>query len=596
MVNTTKSKRFLLKGFFKLLAPYWRKNPLGWILLLSIILLTAGGIYLNTTYNEWFNGFYTAIQDKKLDDFNKGLLFFCVIAVINVLVVSSNAYLKQTLTIHWRHWLSKHYMHNWMKNGNFYRQQFTCVSHDNPDQRIAEDLNEFVVLTFTIILGIASDLAMVATFLKILWDKSSSIVLQLSDISAVLPNFLVNPLSNFIDFNSSITLPNGYLVYFCFAFALIGTVLTFIIGKPLVRLNFRQQRFEADFRYSLVHVRENAESIAMYRGIKIEQLVLADSFSHVVKNYMSLLYRELYLNFFMISYHKIATILPYIIVSPLLFAKAIKLGDLMQIVNCFSFVVNSLTTVMDNFTSLARWKSVIDRLVSFNDSLEDADLLERLEPIYKGKNVQLENIVVKLPNNQVLLNDCNISLQPGDSLTIKGPSGCGKSTLLKTIAGLWPFATGKLIFPENINQKNILFLSQKPYLPIGTLADAICYPYSSSDFSKEEIYNALKIVNLDHLNDKLDINEPWAHILSIGEQQRLAFARVILVKPKLLFLDESSAAIDEPLEQVIFQYLKEILPETITISINHRSSADKFHKYTFNYQENSLSNNEADHE
>ena len=583
-----KPKKFLIRGFFKLLTPYWKKNPLGWVLLISIIAFTAGGIYLNTVYNEWFNGFYSAIQDKNLSSFNQGLLFFCIIAVINVAVVSCNAYLKQALTIHWRHWLSRHYLAIWMKNGNFYRQQFTGTSHDNPDQRIAEDLNEFVVLTFTILLGIASDLAMVATFLKILWDKSQSTILELSDVSAILPDFLVNALSGIINFNTSITLPDGYLVYFCFTFALVGTILTFIIGRPLVRLNFRQQRFEADFRYNLVHVRENAESIAMYRGSKIEQLVLADSFSHVVKNYLSLLYRELYLNFFMISYHRIATVLPYIVVSPLLFAKAIKLGDLMQIVNCFNFVVNSLTTFMDNFTSLARWKSVIDRLVSFRDSLEEAEALEKLEPHLRGRNVELNNLSVRLPNGTTLLDKCNMTLVPGDSITIKGHSGCGKSTMLKAIAGIWPFATGEVVLPEQTSRKDILFLSQKPYLPMGTLADAICYPGDPQDFSREEITSALAEVELSLLTAKLDEVQPWDHILSIGEQQRLAFARVLLLKPKILFLDESSAAIDEPLEMKIFQKIKVALPDSIIIGVNHRSSADKFHKYIFNFTQNTL--------
>ncbi len=599
MANSYKTKpsKFLLQGFFKLLTPYWKKNPLGWVLLISIISLTAGGIYLNTVYNEWFNNFYTAIQDKNLPNFNKGLLFFCVIAAINVIVVSSNAYLKQTLTIHWRHWLSRHYMSIWMKNGNFYRQQFTATSHDNPDQRIAEDLNEFVVLTFTILLGIASDLAMVATFLKILWDKSQSIVLSLSDISAVMPDFLVNALSGIIDFNGSITLPNGYLVYFCFSFALIGTILTFLIGHPLVKLNFKQQRFEADFRYNLVHVRENAENIALYKGVNVEQMLLSDSFSHVVKNFFALLYRELYLNFFMISYHRIATILPYIIVSPLLFAKVIKLGDLMQIVNCFNFVVNSLTTIMDNFTNLARWKSVIDRLVSFRDSLEESESLEKITPKYQGSDVVLKDVTIKLPNGNTLLDKCNLTLKQGDSVTIKGPSGCGKSTLLKTIAGLWPFASGSLVFPENLSIRDILFLSQKPYLPIGTLADAICYPCRSSDFKKDEIIEALKIVDLSHLQNKLLEKQPWEHILSIGEQQRLAFARVFLVKPQILFLDESSAAIDEPLEQRIFSKVMQDLPNSIIIGVNHRSSANKFHKYIFDYKQNALiTNDEVSHE
>ena len=362
---------------------------------------------------------------------------------------------------------------------------------------------------------------------------------------------------------------------------MFGTVITFWIGRPLVRLNFNQQRYEADFRFSLVRMRENAESIALYQGATEEGGYLRQRFLQVVDNFYALMKRQKILGFFTLGFNQTAVIFPVILAAPLYFAKQITLGDLMQTLSAFGIVQGSMSLLVDSYTDLARWKSVVDRLATFEQGLQQAENLPRLQPEKSGNALQLQQVGISQPDGASLMENANWQLTAGDSLLIQGPSGCGKSTLLRTLAGLWPFATGKVNYPADSQS---LFLSQKPYLPLGSLRQAMSYPLT--EVSNAEALKALQAVGLEKVASKLDDVEQWGQILSLGEQQRVAFARILLVKPDVLFLDEATSALDEQSEALLYRLLRQELPQTIIVSVGHRSTLNPFHEKKLLWQEN----------
>lgn len=554
--------KHLWSNFWRLLKPYWVSpaGRKGWLLLLVVLVLMAGSVYLSKRFNEWYNGFYNALQDYNLPGFTDSLVMFCILATIHVVVSVHLSYFQQMLSIHWRQWLTKHVMANWLEKGNYYRLQLTDQQTDNPDQRIAEDINQFVGNTLDLSLGILRDVAMLFTFLMVLWTLSTPL--------------------DFTLLGHAIHLPQGYMVWLALGYAIAGTALTFLIGRPLVRLNFNQQRYEADFRYSLIRLRENAESVALYKGEQEEDKILGLRFGNVVQNYFQLMRRQKKLGFFTLGYNQTAVIFPILVSAPSYFAKAIQLGGVMQILNAFGRVQDSLSTLINNYTALAQWKAVVDRLATFQQGMDHTEQLPSLTPRRDGEGLSLQGVTVRNPQHGALLADGNWQLQAGDSVLIQGPSGCGKSTLLRTLAGLWPYAEGQVTFPA---QGAVLFLSQKPYLPLGTLREALCYPLAPQEDSI--LSPLLAEVGLERLAPRLDDAEPWAQILSVGEQQRVAFARALLVKPALLFMDEASSALDEQSEAHLYGLLKSQLPHSILVSVGHRSTLQPFHNRLLRWQE-----------
>ena len=554
--------KHLWSNFWRLLKPYWVSpaGRKGWLLLLVVLVLMAGSVYLSKRFNEWYNGFYNALQDYNLPGFTDSLVMFCILATIHVVVSVHLSYFQQMLSIHWRQWLTKHIMANWLDKGNYYRLQLTDQQTDNPDQRIAEDINQFVGNTLDLSLGILRDVAMLFTFLMVLWTLSTPL--------------------DFTLLGHAIHLPQGYMVWLALGYAIAGTALTFLIGRPLFRLNFNQQRYEADFRYSLIRLRENAESVALYKGEQEEDKILGLRFGNVVQNYFQLMRRQKKLGFFTLGYNQTAVIFPILVSAPSYFAKAIQLGGVMQILNAFGRVQDSLSTLINNYTALAQWKAVVDRLATFQQGMDHTEQLPSLTPRRDGEGLSLQGVTVRNPQHGALLADGNWQMQAGDSVLIQGPSGCGKSTLLRTLAGLWPYAEGQITFPA---KGAVLFLSQKPYLPLGTLREALCYPLPPQE--DKVLSPLLAEVGLERLAPRLDDAEPWAQILSVGEQQRVAFARALLVKPALLFMDEASSALDESSEAHLYGLLKSQLPHTILVSVGHRSTLQPFHNRLLRWQE-----------
>lgn len=544
-----------IAAFCRILTPYWksRQSLKGWFYLVLIVSLTSGAIYLATAINSWYKRFWDTIQNYDVDGFKHELMIFAILATIHVLVSVYNAYLRSRLAIHWRRCLTGNVMGEWLENSTYYKMQLLDRKTENPDQRIAEDLNAFVTRTISLLLGTATDLAMLVTFGVVLWDLSHSVTLTLWN-------------------DSTITLPDGYMLYLALVYAVAGTLLTFIIGKPLVKLNFRQQRYEADFRFSLIRVRENAESISLYKGEKIEEEILRKRFFNVVGNYVRLIIFEKRLGFFTLGYAQLAVIFPILVAAPMYFAKIITMGSIMQINSAFGRVQDSLSTLVSNFSSWAAFKADVDRLALYFDSMYVSEQVQCLKStLSTDHGVHLYALEVRTPQGQRLCSELSASLSDGDRLLIRGQSGCGKSTLLKTIAGIWPYATGKVELPE----VKTLFLSQRPYLPQGTLREAAAYPDKPETGGLTERY--FEQLGLSHLIEKLDEEDVWSQILSLGEQQRVAMVRALLLKPGLLFLDEASSAMDERSESTSYALIEEVMPKAIVVSVGHRSSLIERH-------------------
>ena len=533
-----------LKIFGRMLKSYWcSKDSLkSWFLLLAIIALTGGSVYIATSINTWYKTFWDVIQQYDLDGFKQQIVVFIILASIHVLVSVYNAYLKSCLAINWRTWLTGKTMDRWLQSDNYYKLQLLDKNTDNPDQRIAEDLNLFVSATIVLILGTATDIAMLFTFGVVLWNLSSAVTITV--------------------WGYQVSLPDGYMCYLALLYAILGTALTFYLGRPLVRLNFRQQRYEADFRFSLIRVRENGESIALYKGDKEEGKYLRHSFADLVANYIKLIVCTKRLGFLTLGYAQTAVIFPILISAPLYFAKIITMGSIMQINSAFGRVQDSLSTLVSNFNSWASWKSVVDRLSLFYMSLEEVERIACLKTPQDRSALEVEKLELKSPRGQLLLEDLNLSLKQGQSLLIRGPSGCGKSTLIKAIAGIWPYADGEVHY---IHDSQALFLSQKPYETEG----------------QTEHY--FKLLGLEHLIPHLDEVDIWSHILSLGEQQRVAVVRALINKPQILFLDEASSAMDELTEKKAYELLRQELPDTIIISVGHRSTLLQQHELVLTY-------------
>ncbi|MGN0902400.1 MAG: ABC transporter ATP-binding protein/permease, partial [Succinivibrio sp.] len=467
---------------------YWtsKDSLFSWFLLSLIIALTSGAIYLAKVFNSWYKSFWDTIQEYNLPGFKYQLMMFAILATIHVVVSVYNSYLRSMLSIRWRQWFTKKVMHDYLDADTYYKMQLEDRKTENPDQRISEDLGNFVSMTISLLLGTASDLAMLGTFGVVLWDLSHAVDMDL--------------------WGWHVHLPDGYMLYLAFAYAFIGTILTFIIGKPLVKLNFRQQRYEADFRFSLIRIRENSESISLYRGQKSEEEILKVSFVEVVKNYVKLIAKEKRLGFFTLGYAQTAVIFPMLIAAPMYFAKVITIGSIMQISSAFGRVQDSLSTVISSFSQWASYKAVVDRLALFFDSMDSSNEIACLKPREQGNSFNTQKVEVTSPSGILLWKDLDLQLPLGSSLLIRGPSGCGKSTLIKTMAGIWPHAKGDICVPEGSKS---LFLSQRPYLPLGTLRQAVYYPDSQRNDSLAEHY--LNLLGLSYLIESLDRTDNWSN-------------------------------------------------------------------------------------
>jgi putative ATP-binding cassette transporter len=550
--------RQVLRDAWAMTHPYWfSEDPwAAWGLLLAVIALNLGTVYINVLLNKWNNTFYDALQAKDYTVFFHQLIRFSWLAGFFIVFTVYQFYLNQMLQIRWRRWLTERYLGGWLTEAAYYRMQLSNGGTDNPDQRVAEDVPEFISSTLNLGIGGMNAVVTLISFVAILWGLSGTLTLA----------------------GSSIRVP-GYLVWVALLYALAGTWLTDWIGRPLVRLNFDQQRYEADFRFNLVRFRENAEGVALYHGEANELRTFRERFGSIVSNWWAIMRQQKRLTWLTAGYGQAAVIFPLIVVAPRFFRGQILLGGLMQTAAAFGQVQDSLSFIVSSYTDIAAWRAVVERLAGFQSALKLAHVqAAKKAGIHRvdGKDGRLivDGVELDLPGGQPLIANVNLSLGRGESALISGPSGAGKSTLLRSIAGIWPFGRGEIRMPSSTR---ILFLPQKPYLPIGTLLEAVSYPMRAEGVDDTNLTEALRDVGLPELAARLDEDNHWAIQLSPGEQQRIAFARALVQKPDWLFLDEATSAMDEPTEARLYRLMRDRLPRTTVFSVGHRATLRPFH-------------------
>ena len=558
-----------------LIKPYWssEERSSAWLLLAAVIALTLAMVYMNVQFNSWYNEFYNALQEKNKDEFFRLMIRFAILAAIYIAMAVYAFYLNQMLQIRWRRWITDVYLQRWLSERTYYRMQLTGAPADNPDQRIAEDFKLFVDETLSLSLGFLNAVVTLGSFVGILWTLSGPFAIPYNGGEIVIP---------------------GYMVWAALIYAIAGTWMTHKIGKALIGLNFNQQRFEADFRFSLVRFRENSEGVALYGGEEDELRNFRSRFGNVVNNWWRIMKRQKILNSFTIGYNQLAVIFPFVVAGNRYFAGTIQLGGLMQISNAFGQVQGSLSWFIGAYNSFAAWKATADRLLGFHYAIEKAHEGIRQQTGVRqagdgGEELVLDNVALSLPDGQPLISASSATIKPGESVLISGPSGSGKSTLFRAIAGIWPFGKGRMRMPAGFR---VLFLPQRPYLPLGTIRDVVSYPASPTEFSDEQIKEVLDTVGMPQLAERIDDHQHWSMQLSPGEQQRIAFARALLQKPAWLFLDEATSALDEPAEEKLYRLLKERLPGTTIISVGHRSALIAFHSRRLELKEDGVGTRE----
>jgi len=572
-----------------------------------ILLLTLAGVRLEVLFSNWYNTMYTSLQDLDAAAFWMAMYLFAVLATVHVARSLLDFYVQQAFTIHWRVWLNDKLLDRWLNKQAYYRTQYLDRSIDNPDQRIQQDVSIFVQSSLALSMGVVNALVSTLAFTFILWSLSGPLLLLGTEI------------------------PRG-MVFLVFIYVLVATVFAIRIGRPLIALNFLNERFNADYRYALVRLREYSESIAFYVGEKVEGALLRSRFAHVISNAWAIVYRSLKFLGFNFSVTQAAVVFPFIIQAQRFFSQQISLGDLMQTAQAFGRLQDNLSFFRNAYDDFASYRATLDRLTGFETAIDKANLLPEPQISASDRQLALHDLTIHRPDGELLIENLTLEVKPGVPLLIRGPSGTGKTTLLRAIAGLWPYAQGQIIRPA----EHVLFLSQKPYLPLGSLRDALYYPQHTSDESDDAVLEVstdqllthrpskvndelpahiiddlparvaaalpqrphtesrptppkderalaiLRDIQLGHLTGRLDEVADWSRILSLGEQQRLAFGRLILAAPQAAFLDEATSAMDEGLEDAMYRLVNDRLPDTLLVSVGHRGTLLAHHPQQLN--------------
>ncbi|WP_322629217.1 ABC transporter ATP-binding protein/permease [Halothiobacillus sp.] len=558
-----KFNRAFFSTVWALAKPYFMESDERWKargFLLAIIVLTLMLVFINLQITDWYNRFYNALQTYDQAGFWKLLGEFALLAFSAIALGVYQTYLTQLLDLRWRRWLTGDYLSRYLSAQTYYHMEIFKRGQDNPDQRIADDLNMFSQLTTSLFTGLLSAIANLVAFIGLLWFLSAKVVIPWHGTEHHIP---------------------GFLVWVALLYAVAWTWVAAKVGNPLIWLNFNQQRLQADFRFSLVRLRENSEAVALYAGEHKEEAQFKYRFDRVFDNYKRLILRQKRFNWFSSYFSQVAMILPFLAAASAYFAKAVPLGFLMQVSSAFGNVQSAFAYLAQSYDSFAQWHAVTDRLQGFRTLVTDVKTLQSSAPeiiqtqtATDAPKISVRGLSINLPDGRSLLKDFNIELVPGDRALIMGASGSGKSTLLRALAGIWPFGQGQIDLP---NGEAKLFLPQRPYLPVGTLREAVLYPSMATGTPNDRIVTVLTQVGLPQLVEYLDDIEPWAHILSLGEQQRIAIARILLQQPILVFMDEATSALDETSETMLYQLIFAQLPKAAIVSVGHRTSLVPLH-------------------
>ncbi|GAA4801408.1 ABC transporter ATP-binding protein/permease [Actinomycetospora chlora] len=540
----------------RLVGPWLRPGgEHGWrptLFVLGLLLLVVVSVRLNVLLSYNGNALYTALQDLDAATFWRTLGIFALLATIYVVIALVAYYVGQAFVIRLREWLNERLLGDWLGGRAYHRSRFAPTQVDNPDQRIQEDITSFATTSYSLSVGSSgavNAVLSVVSFTYVLWELSG----PLSILGVEIPRAMT---------------------FLAFLYVIVATVIAFRIGKPLIRLNFLNEGLGATYRYGLVRVRDNAENIAFLRGEPLEKRSLDGRFAAVIANYWRIVRRTLGFQGFNLAVSQVAVVFPILIQAPRFFAQTITLGDVQQTATAFGQVHDGLSFFRNAYDQFAAYRAVLDRLTGLLDADAEARRLPEVDVADRADGVAVRDLTVRRPDGEVLVSDLDLDLGKGDSLLVTGRSGYGKTTLLRSLADLWPFAEGDVARPLG---PRAVFLSQQPYVPLGTLRTALAYPQAPEEVDDERAAEVLRSVALGQLADRLDDERVWWRELSPGEQQRLGFGRLLLARPDVVFLDEATAALDEGLEHELYTLLRRELPELILVSVGHRTSLEAFH-------------------
>ncbi|AOK22196.1 ABC transporter ATP-binding protein [Burkholderia ubonensis] len=556
---------------WSLIKPYWVSSEwkVAWGLLVTIVVINLCVVWINVKLNQWNAQFYNALQAKNVHDFPGLLMQFSALAFGFIILAVYGRYLRQMLGFRWRQWLTNRFLNEWLGDRAFYRIERDRLA-DNPDQRITDDLQSFATTTLSLSLDLLSTIVTLVSFITILWSLAGALTFTLGGTPIAIP---------------------GYMVWAAALYAVVGSLIIQKVGHPLVSINYQQQRVEADFRFGLIRVRENAEQIAFYDGEDTENGNARNLFMRIRDNWWRVMKYTKRLTFVLSFYGQIAIIFPLVVAAPRYFAGAFSFGVLMQISSAFNTVSDSFSWFINSYSTLVEWRATVNRLREFKRVMRASHLKESVSPATEHGGINLHyvdserlstsSLKLALPNGDALADIGSVTIEPGSRWLVIGKSGSGKSTFMRALAGLWPFGDGAIDAPVSAR---MMFVPQTSYLPIGTLKAALTYPATADTYGDDACRDALRACRLEEYVDRLDETAHWTRVLSPGEQQRLAGARVLLHKPDFLFLDEATSALDTDNEARLYHLFNERLPQAAIVSIAHRESLAAYHGGTINVE------------
>ena len=514
-----------------------------------LLLLTVAAVRLDVVLSYQGNGMFTAMQELDAPAFWRFILIFGILATINVVLVLITYYIGQAQIIHWRLWLNQRMVGDWMSGAAYHRGRFVTTAVDNPDQRIQQDITSYTSDSQSLALGAVSSVVTLVSFTIILWSLSG-------------------PLTVF-----GLQIPRA-MVFLAYLYVIIATVFAIRIGRPLIRLNFLNELLTASYRYALVRIRDNSENIAFYRGEQVENAGLMARFAAVIANTWAIVFRSMKFQGFNLVISQIAVVFPIVIQARRFFSQEITLGDVTQTATAFGQVEGALSFFRLAYDDFASYRASLNRLTGLLDANEEARALPAPVIEEREAGLGIRDLDVRLPDGRSILTDLDLDIAGGQALVVKGPSGSGKTTLLRTLAGLWPYVEGTISRP---GLEHVLFCAQQPYLPLGSLRTALAYPAPAESLADDVAVQTLRSIQLGQLAERLDLETDWSKTLSPGEQQRLAFGRILIARPSLVFLDETTSALDEGMEHALYERVREQLPDCTLISVGHGGTLDRMH-------------------